>query len=180
LPNGLPSTCEAIAGNALNRDDVNKALEGVDVVVQALGIVLSPKMPFEPVSLFSDATKILVPAMEEMKIPRLISVTGFGAGDSKEAINIFQKLPFHFAFRHPYGDKSIQEDIIENSNLDWLIVRPGVLTNGRSSGRYKVLTDKKSWRNGIIARADVADFIVSNFGKDGLSHAKPVLIRFPL
>jgi NAD(P)H-binding len=44
--------------------------------------------------------------------------------------------------------------------LDWTIARPGVLTNGSRTGRYKVLKEPSQWRNGIVARADVADFLV--------------------
>ena len=180
IPTRLTKSCEAFAGNALKAEDVQKALTGIEVVVQALGIELSPKIVLQPVTLFSEATKILVPTMEQMNISRLISVTGFGAGDSKASINLLQKLPFHLAFRYPYNDKSIQEDIITTSSLDWLIVRPGVLTNGRKSGEYKALINKQSWRNGIISRADVADYIVAQSSELGASCIKPVLIRYPM
>ena len=49
---------------------------------------------------------------------------------------------------------------IRRSRLDWTLVRPGVLTGGRATGRYRVLDEPSSWRNGLIARADVAHFLV--------------------
>ncbi len=37
---------------------------------------------------------------------------------------------------------------IRRSSLDWTLVWPGVLTPGAATGRYKVLTEPASWRNG--------------------------------
>ena len=149
---------ERFPGDALNRHDVEVALDGIDVVVQALGVPVRDLLG--SVRLFSDATSILVPAMEKAGVRRLIAVTGFGAGDSRDAISPLQRLPFRLVFGRAYDDKDAQEMRIRRSTLDWTLVRPGVLTGGQATGRYRVLEDPASWRNGLIARADVAHFIV--------------------
>ena len=59
-----------------------------------------------------------------------------------------------------YDDKSVQERLIKNSSVDWTIVRPRVLTSGRRTGQYKVLDKPSQWRNGVISRSDVAEFLV--------------------
>ena len=137
-------------------------------------------MILRPVSLFSRATAILVPAMERAAVKRLISVTGFGAGDSRAAVNCLQRLPFRLILGRAYDDKSRQEEIIRQSSLDWTIVRPGILTQGAASGRYSVLEEANEWRNGLISRADVADFLVRQIGGKAFLHKMPVLIRSPL
>jgi uncharacterized protein YbjT (DUF2867 family) len=177
---GHDKLIEPFAGDALKPDDVRQALEGIDVVVQALGVAPSLDLILRPVTLFSSATRILLPAMRTAGVRKLVCVTGFGAGDSNAAINIFQRLPFKALLQNAYNDKSIQEELIVASDLDWLIVRPGVLTNFPASGRYQVLTAPNTWRNGIIARADVADFIVKRISADHLGREKPVVIRYPL
>ena len=171
---------EKFSGDARNLGDVQAALAEMDVIVQALGIPLNLDMFTKPVTLFSEATKVLVPAMETAGVERLICVTGYGAGDSRQSINCLQHLPFKLLLANAYDDKSIQEDLITGSNLDWTIVRPGVLTSQGKSGSYKVLEEPAQWRNGVISRADVADFIVSQIGKNTMQRKKPVLIRFPL
>ena len=118
--------------------------------------------------------------MKKAGVQKLLSVTGFGAGDSNASINILQRLPFNILLKRAYDDKSVQEELIEASDLDWLIVRPGVLTSGPASGKYRVLTKPAEWRNGIISRADVADFIVQHIEAGALNREKPVLIRYPL
>lgn len=149
---------EKVRGNALDQDDVNAALKDVDVVVQTLGVGF--KDLFAPVSLFSEASKLLITAMTSRGIKRLICVTGFGAGDSSTSISLLQRLPFDAVFGRAYADKTIQEQLIKSSELDWTIVRPGVLTGNICAGRYQTLDQTSAWRNGIIARSDVADFCI--------------------
>jgi putative NADH-flavin reductase len=98
--------------------------------------------------------------MEQANVQRLIAVTGFGAGESRDAISPLQRLPFRLLLGHAYDDKDAQEMRIRRSKLDWTLVRPGLLTGGKATGRYRVLDEPSSWRNGLIARADVAHFIV--------------------
>ena len=180
LREGLAGQCEAFAGDALDPATVQDALNGVDFVVQALGVPLSLDLLTKPVTLFSEATRVLLPTMKAAGVGKLVCITGFGAGDSRQSINVLQRLPFHLVMKRAYDDKTIQEGLIESSDLDWLIVRPGVLTSGPASGKYQVLTKPHEWRNGIVARADVADFITKRIEVGELGREKPVVIRFPL
>ena len=149
---------EKFRGNALDHDDVCAALSDVDVVVQTLGVGF--RELFAPVSLFSEATKLLLSAMKNRGVKRLICITGFGAGESSQSISAFQRLPFDAVFGRAYADKTFQEYLIKSSDLDWTIVRPGVLTGNFCAGRYQALDQLKDWRNGVIARSDVADFCI--------------------
>jgi uncharacterized protein YbjT (DUF2867 family) len=180
LPEGVGRACEAVSGDARNAADVARALDGIDVVVQVLGVPPSLDLILKPVTLFSEATRVLLPEMTKAGVKKLVAVTGFGAGDSHESINILQRLPFKMIFKRAYADKSIQETLIAKSDLEWLIVRPGVLMNWPASGKYSVLSRPSEWRNGIVARANVADFIVKRIEANALNREKPVIIRFPL
>jgi putative NADH-flavin reductase len=169
------SKLEKVRGDALKHQDVEVALKEVDVVIQTLGVALADL--FRPVHLFSDATRVLIAAMRARGVKRLICVTGFGAGDSRESISWLQRLPFQIVFGRAYDDKSLQERLIKESGLDWTIVRPGVLTGGRRSERYKVLADARQWRNGIISRSDVAAFLVRQIENASYVHKSPVLVN---
>ena len=166
---------EQIRGDALKRQDVETALQGVDVVIQTLGVRLSDL--FKPVHLFSEATRILIAAMAAQGVQRLICVTGFGAGDSRSSIGLLQTIPFEAVFGRAYADKSVQERLIKDSGLDWTIVRPGVLTGGPQTGRAKVLENPSDWRNGIVARADVADFLVKLIEDRSYIRKAPVIVN---
>jgi len=166
---------EKVGGDALKPRDVEAALAGVDVVIQTLGVGFADL--FKPVSLFSEATRVLIAAMKAKGVRRLISVTGFGAGDSSASVGLLQQLPFQIVFGRAYGDKSVQERLIKDSGLDWTIARPGVLTNGPRTGRYKILCKPSQWRNGIISRSDVADFLVRQIEDQAYLRQAPVLVN---
>ena len=166
---------EKMRGDALKTEDVEAALAGVDVVIQTLGVGLGDL--FRPVHLFSEATRVLTAAMRKQGVKRLICVTGFGTGDSRASISCLQRLPFQIVFGRAYDDKTLQEKLIKESELDWTIARPGVLTNGPRTGRYRILAEASQWRNGIISRADVAEFLVRQIGGGAYIRKTPVLIN---
>ena len=168
------SSLENFRGDALNVEDVKTALVGVDVVIQALGVGIGEL--FRPVHLFSEATKILIGAMKTPKVKRLICVTGFGAGDSRASISCLQRFPFQAVFGRAYNDKTLQEQLIKDSELDWTIARPGILTSGRRTNHYKILSEASQFRNGIISRANVADFLVRQIVDQSYIHKAPVLV----
>jgi len=167
---------ETFAGDALSARDVRAALEGVDVVVQTLGITPRPDAVVRGTRLFSRATRVLVEAMEEAGVRRLVCLTGFGAGDSRNQGGCLYDLAFNLFLGRVYDDKNVQEHLVRNSELDWVIARPGILTDGPATGRYRVLLDPKRWRGGFISRADVADFLVRQIDDDRYLKKAPVLI----
>jgi uncharacterized protein YbjT (DUF2867 family) len=169
------SVLEWHIGNALNADDIAAALTGIDAAILTLGIRPGPEMLFGPVRLFSAATRVIVPAMQRARVARLICVTGFGAGDSRKAIGCLQSIPFHLFLGRAYDDKSVQEQLIRDSGLDWVIARPVILTNGPATGQYQILERPEEWRNGFIARADVADFLLMQVESDRWLRKSPVL-----
>ena len=166
---------ERVVGDATDPADVAGALDGVDAVLQTLGVAAGPDMLLGPVTLFSDATRALIPEMERAGPRRLVSVTGFGSGDSKTKISCVERIPFRLLFRRAYDDKDEQERLIRESRLDWTVVRPTILTNGPRTGRYRVLAEPEAWRNGLISRADVADFLVGQAADRSLLGRAPVL-----
>jgi putative NADH-flavin reductase len=166
---------EKISGDALDQTAVKAALEGSHAVVQTLGVAAGPGMMLKPVRLFSDATRLLVTAMKETGVNRLISVTGFGARDSRHRGGCLYNAAFELFLRQAYEDKDVQEDLIQESGLDWVIARPVILTNGSKTGKYHVLVDPRSWRIGFISRADVADFLVKQIDDDTYLGKTPVL-----
>lgn len=162
-------------GNALKVSDIASAMTGVDAVILTLGIRAGPGMVLGTVDLFSRATQIVVDAMKKARVKRLICVTGFGAGESRAKLGPLQTIVFQLLFGRAYDDKDVQEVMVRKSGLDWIIVRPVILTNGPKTGRYKVLDNPKDWRSGTVSRADVADFLVKQVQDSAFLGKTPVL-----
>jgi putative NADH-flavin reductase len=169
---------DKVSGNALDSDTIRKALQDIHVVIQTLGVDLSPRAIFERTTLFSQSTRILVDAMKAAGVKRLIAVTGLGAGDSRGHGGFFyDAIAFPLLLKRVYDDKDVQEWIIRSSGLDWTIARPGLLANGPATGNYRVLTESNDWRFGVISRADVADFLVRQIDDHALIGFTPLLIN---
>ncbi len=165
-----------ITGDAANKDKVAAAVQGADAVIQTIGATGLTDLIFGT-TLYSDATRVLVPAMSQAGVRRLLMVTGAGAGNSRGRINaLYDNLIFPLVLQRVYDDKDIAEEIVTKSGLDWTIARPGMLTNGPATGRYKVLTEMKDWRGGAISRADVADFLVKHVDDATTFGTTPLLI----
>jgi uncharacterized protein YbjT (DUF2867 family) len=64
----------------------------------------------------------------------------------------------------------VQERIVRRSKLDWVIVRPVILTNGPKTNAHRALVDPRGWTCGFISRADVADFLVKQIDGDAFLH----------
>jgi uncharacterized protein YbjT (DUF2867 family) len=169
---------DRVAGNALDSSTILSTLDGVDVVVQTLGVDVAPRSIFERTTLFSQSTRIIVDAMKAAGVKRLIAVTGLGAGNSRgHGGIIYDSVVFPLLLKRVYDDKDVQEWIIKSSGLDWTIVRPGLLTNRPATGHYRILTAAEDWRFGTISRADVADFIVRQIDDRKLIGTTPLLIN---
>jgi putative NADH-flavin reductase len=151
---------EPFKGDATSADDVLRALDGVRAVVYALGITERLAMLWEEETLFSDTTRVLLDAMAQSDVSRLVVVTGFGAGRSKAAMSWVERTGHRAILGKPYADKDRQEALIEASATDWTIARPVILTKGARTDDYCVLRDPKTWRNGLISRASVAHYLI--------------------
>jgi putative NADH-flavin reductase len=168
---------EKVSGDALDSDTIREALRDINVVIQTLGVDISPRAIFERTTLFSRSTRILVDAMKAAGVRRLIAVTGLGAGDSRgHGGFLYDALAFPLLLKRVYDDKDVQESVIKSSGLDWTIVRPGLLTNGPATGQYRVVTAPNEWRFGTISRADAADFLVRQIDDRALIGTTPLLI----
>lgn len=163
------------AGDARSSEDVKAALEGTRAVIYALGIKERLSMLWEKETLFSDTTRVLLDAMQTSDTKRLVAITGFGAGRSRNAMSWIEKLGHRAILGKPYADKDRQEAMILERDLDWTIVRPVILTNGSKSSGPKVLRDPSTWRNGLVSRRAVARYLVDAI-EEGLDVRSDVVL----
>ena len=61
----------------------------------------------------------------------------------------------------PFEDHNRQEALVQKSGLDWVIARPGRLTDGPALKKYVKATGRDPVPSSI-SRADVADFLVES------------------
>jgi putative NADH-flavin reductase len=159
-----------LQGNALDVSSVEAAVAGQDAVLVALGTRSS-----RPTTLFSESTHNLIGAMDKHGVRRLVCITGVGVGDSKGHVGfLYDRIIRPLVVRNVYEDKERQEEAIEQSDLEWVIVRPAQLTDEPAKGEYKVYL-KGSYTATKISRADVAAFMLAQLTDDTYVHKMPVI-----
>jgi len=165
------SRLRIVEGDAEDLAATMKVVEGQDVVCNCLG---TAKMT-QTISLFSRSAENLAKALKPEQL--LIAITGLGAGDSKGHCGfLYDRLFLPIVLRRIYADKDREEGIIRRSIARWIIVRPGFLSNGPRTGRYRALTDLRGIHGGKISRADVADFMLSQARSPQFIGQTPMLI----
>ncbi len=161
-----------VAGDVLDPVSVKEAVQGQDAVLCALGMPLRNKD-----GLRAKGTRHIIDAMDRTGVKRLVCLSGLGAGQSLDM------LPFHYRYlilplilRHVFADHEKQEAEVTQSNLDWVLVRPGNFAKGTHTGIYKHGFTKidKSIRI-KISPADVADFMLGQVTSDAYLHQAPAV-----
>jgi putative NADH-flavin reductase len=170
---------KVVKGDILEYDLVQAAVKGQEVVLSVLGV-----NSFKKNSIISDGTQNIIRAMNEHSTMRFICVTTMGLGDSKNQKGWAFIIPISLMFRiqripilrNQFIDRELQEEHIKKSTLDWIIVRPGGLTNGPRTGNYKHgFSIEDTTVKAQISRADVADFMLKQIADDTYLQKTPGL-----
>jgi len=152
-----------IIGDATNKANLLNSIKNTEAIIIALGTGKNMK----PTLLFSDFAKLIVDIHQEKKIVvPIIFVTGFGAGESKNYVSWLVKLFLKYFLKDVYADKTIMEEIITNTDMNWTVVRPGRLLDKELTEKYRI--ENKLFKGiniGGVNRADVADFLIKQAEK---------------
>lgn len=164
-----------VQGDIFNADQVEAAIAGQDAVLCVLGV-----KPGVTIPVCSKGTENIIAAMQKVGVKRFICQSAFVVaaldGERREvswilplSLKLFPKVKSMFA------DKVIQEREVQQSDLDWIIVRPATLTDGPKTGNYKAGVPLSIGLNAKISRADVADFLLKQVVDDTYLHRVPRL-----
>ena len=162
---------KVVQGDVLDPTSIEAAMDGQDAVLSALG----HNRYFYPTRILSEGTRNILRAMEGQRVRRFVCETSLGIGDSAGRMGLYYTLfaiplilPFYF------WDKTRQERIIAGSNVDWVIVRPGALTDGAKGGRLRHGSRVGSVLWTVrVARADVAGFMLDQLASNTYLRAAP-------
>jgi uncharacterized protein YbjT (DUF2867 family) len=149
-----------LAGDFHDPESVDAAVRGQDAVIVTASSTTLKGFKENP-TYFSKGTGHTIDAMKRHGVRRLVVLSALGTGESLKLMNFLAaKLVVGFLLKAAFEDHERQEKLVRASGLDWVIARPGKLTNGPARGRY-IKTAKIEPVPNLISRADVADFLVS-------------------
>ena len=173
-----------VVGDAFDQDRVREAVAGNEAVISVLGSrqpsnPLHPRRPGDPNGVVSAGARNIIAAMKEHGLRRFVCQTAWGVGQSKQdpgpAGAFFMKVLVPPLLRDEYADKEAQEKIVRESGLEWILVRPMILTNGPWTNDYRASIDLKPGRRPYISRADVADFLIRQLDGDTFVRNTPTI-----
>ncbi len=152
------------AGSFHDAAAVDAAVAGHDAVIITAHASLAGFK--ENPTYVSSGIALVIEAMKRHRVPRLVVVSALGTGDSRVLLGWFIRTVLKDGLlKLPSQEHERKEVLTRASGLEWVIARPGRLTNGPPRGRY-VKQAELAPVPGAIARADVADFLVTAADSD--------------
>ena len=139
-----------VTGEATEKSAVSGALEGADAVISTLG---------GNGSVIADSTRAIVAAAGETGVSRVVVLSTFAA--ERDRLGAGTRLLTGIGMGAMLKDKSVGEEMLRRSDLEWTIVYASILSDGPASGSVAVLPEgAKRGLSQKISRADVAAWMV--------------------
>ena len=161
-----------IVGNVFDADTVEKAILGNDVVLSVLG----SKGGRAATTIYSDSARTFIAAMTKTGVKRLIYCTSAGTEDDDPSeMFVYRHLIKPFFLQMSYDDMKVAEALIRSSHLDWILVRPSLLTNGPRTTQFRASAHYRPEHGTRISRADVAYFMVEQITRAEWVRKTPTL-----
>ncbi len=150
-----------LIGDATEPEDVVKAMDGNDAVIDTIG----GTTPYKDTTLERTAAHNVVEAMKTKGARRLVVISMMGLGDSREQAPFwYEHLLMPTFLRGSTKDKAALEQEVNASGLDFVIARPPILKDDRAKGAVTVLDKEGTGHE--ITRADLANFLVDQLDDD--------------
>lgn len=159
-----------VAGDAMNAADVERAVPGHDAVVISLGntqLELAVSLGARrttPADICETGTRNILADLGPNSPVRVIVVTAFGVGDTRDNIPMPFRIFSRLFLREAMADKERQEAALKASGLDYVLVQPVGLTDAPASGAFFVSENGEA-RKMRISRKDVGAFIAEEIAK---------------
>jgi putative NADH-flavin reductase len=163
----------ALQGDIHDREAVARALHGSHGVISCLGSWHTPKK-----DILSSGMKNIIPAMQELDIRRIVSLTGAGARDEYDKPGLIHRCT-NQALRviapRILKDGEDHISLLRQSDTDWTVVRSPVMNNfGKDTYRLS-LGSAPVWAT--INRSSVAKAMVDLVETGQFINAAPVILR---
>lgn len=149
------SNLTIVRGDVLQPSTFAKHIIGKHAVISCLGVGTSLK----PTTIYSVGTNNMVDAMNTANIQRLVCISAGGLSATKEMgffIRTLTKVLLQRILKNLYADMRLMENNLSKTNINYTIIRPARLTNGKQTSKYRMAINghvKTPWK---ISKADLA------------------------
>jgi len=149
---------------------LKKMASDVDAVISALG---SRKLSES--DLQQTFARNSIASMKDTRSKRLIVISAWGVGDSKQHATFAMRLIYATFLRNIFADKNKAEKLYFASDLEYTLIKPGRLMDDKSKGNVRASVSGKPDVTNYISRTDVAAFAIDQIDSDQYSRASPII-----
>ncbi|SMO42425.1 Putative NADH-flavin reductase [Chryseobacterium rhizoplanae] len=164
------SLIEVVKGDVRYEAAVRSLIEGTDIVMSTLG------QPKGEKSIFSDAAKNIIGAMNHHGISRYMVTTGLSVNTLFDQKNERVKMATDWMYQNypeTTADKQKEYEILMESNLDWTLVRLPLIHLTEES--FKTETSLTDCQGENISASDLAEFLASQIENSEYIRKSPFL-----
>lgn len=161
-----PAGVRVVEGEAADRGAMAAAVQGQDAVLDTIG----GKTPYKETALESSVAQAVIAAMRRHGVRRLVVTSMLGVGDSLANSSWYLRLLVATFLRGADKDKTAMEAAVEASDLDWVFLRPAILTDDPATGNIRVFKPETGEKAPEMTRADLAAFMVAQLTTDEHLH----------
>ena len=169
-------------GNPAVSEDLEKALQGCDYVINVLNISRTSDFPWAklrtPPTYLSDVMKKLMTLAEKHRLKGLIACSAWGVAETKKDIPFWFRWMIDYSnIGLAYRDHERQEELLAKSSLNWTVVRPVGLSNVKKEEKIKVSLNNSPKPSLMISRLSLAKFLVQCIREEKLRGKMPVISK---
>lgn len=156
----LADKVRIVPGRVRDPEAVASAVGGADAVISAIG---PDRNDADQVTELRNGMRNVIAVMRDYHVRRLVNLSGAAVdapGDRKPALDRIASRIVRLFSRHVVAAKQAEFDELRETDLDWVAVRPPLVTDGPRTGRYRAGEDvlkPGAW----ISRADIAHFMLA-------------------
>lgn len=151
------SLVEVIKGDIKNYEVVQSLICGCDAIISALGLGVPPSEP----TIFSLATTNIIRTMNECSVRRYILLTGLNVDSpfDKKGNKTKSATDWMYAnFPRSTADRQLEYRILNDSNVDWTLVRLPFIEQSDTSGKIKISLE--DCPGDKISTTNLANFLI--------------------
>lgn len=143
------TSLRAVTGNPLSEQELAEVIAGHDALLSTIG-----SRGLGSTSVRADSARAVIAAMRSSTCRRFVVLS---SSLLDEHPGWLTRMLSRTLLRHPARDQRQMESVVTASDVDWTIVRSGMLTNAKPAGQYVAVAREEPGSRGLkISRSDVA------------------------
>ncbi len=155
-----PSRVKVVVGTIQDGSALERAIVGADAVVSTIG---PDGNTADQVEKLRFGMRRTIAAMHAHGVRRIVNLSGAGItapGERKPLLDKLATRLVRLLSRHVVAAKQAEYDELAQTDLEWIAVRPALVTDGPHSGRY--VAGPGELRPGArISRADIGQLMLA-------------------